>query len=77
VRHGVNREPRHTRDELVELNVRHLVGDDLTHDEREAIRRVGCRTQAAGLRALDGLDTVITADVARGLIDRLRERYPT
>ncbi len=76
VRHGVSRVPKYSRDELVELVVRRLVGDDLTHDEREAIRRVGCRTQAAGLRTLDELDPAIAADVARGLIDRLRERYP-
>lgn len=77
VRHGVSRVPNHTRDELVELCVRHLVGDDLTHEEREVIRRVGCRTQAAGLRTLDELDPAIAAAVARGVIERLQERYPT
>jgi len=77
VRHGVSRVPKYSRDDLVELCVCHLVGDDLTHEEREAIRRVGCRTQAAGLRTLDELDSAIVADVARGVIERLQERYPT
>jgi len=55
---------------MVELCVRHLVGDDLTHEQREAIRRVGCRTQAAGLRTMDEPDPAI-------VIDALRARYPT
>jgi len=75
LRHGVSRVPNHGRDELVELVARYLIGDDLDHEEREAIRRVGCRTQAAGLRTLDELDPAIVGDVALGIIAELRRRY--
>ena len=75
LRHGVSRVPNHGRDELVELVARYLIGDDLDHEEREAIRRVGCRTQAVGLRTMAQLDPEIESDVARHLIDALRARY--
>jgi len=38
---------------------------------------VGCRTQAAGLRTLDELDPAIAGDVARGVVESLRELYLT
>jgi len=43
-RHGVSRIPKYTREQLVDLVVRHLAGDDVDHEQRAAIARVGCRT---------------------------------
>ena len=61
VRHGISRVQQYTRDELVDLVVRYLVGDEPNHERYEAIPRVGCRTQLPGLR------TVTTTSAWRSL----------
>ena len=48
-------------DDLVELVVRWSVGDDTTHEERQTITRIGCRTRQPGLRSLADLDPAIAA----------------
>jgi hypothetical protein len=71
---GVLRSRFRSRDELVELVVRWFVGDETTHEERQMIVRIGCRTSQPGLRSLADLDPAITGDVMRRLIDVLRDR---
>ena len=71
VRQGISRVQQNSRDEPVELVVRYLRGDDLTHDQREAIRRVGCRTRLPGLRTLEHPDAAIIDKVKRRLVDAL------
>ena len=73
-KHGVLRNRHRSRDELVELVVRWFVGDDTTHEERQTITRIGCRTRQPGLRSLADLDPAIADDVMRRLIDVLRDR---
>jgi hypothetical protein len=66
-RHGVLRNPYHTRDELVELVVRWFAGGDTTVEKRQAIRRIGCRTKQPGLRSLEHLDPAVATDVRQRL----------
>lgn len=66
-RDGISRHPQFTRDELVDFIVRFLLGDDLDHEKRAAITRVGCRTKAPGLRTLDRIDPIMAAEVRRRL----------
>jgi len=73
-KHGVLRNPYHSRDELVEIVVRWFVGDETTEDERRAIIRIGCRTEQPGLRSLEGLDPAIADDVVRRPAEVLRNR---
>jgi transposase-like protein len=73
-RHGVLRKPHRSRDELVELIVRWFIGAETTQEERQAIVRVGCRTNQPGLRSLEQVDAAIADDVIRRLIDVLRSR---
>ncbi len=77
-RAGITRNPRRDRDNIVGLIVRWLAGDDtLTHDEREAITRVGCRLGLPGLRTMPHLDPAVVGDVklrlGRDLLARSNE----
>ena len=60
--------------EPVELVVRWFVGDATTHEERQMITRIGCRTRQPGIRSLTELDPAIADDLTRRLIDVLRDR---
>jgi len=71
-RAGIARNWRRSRDNIVELIVRWLAGDDtLTPDKREAITRVGCRLQLPGLRTIGHLDPAVVDDVKRLLCGQL------
>ena len=73
-RHGMLRNPHHSRDDLVELVVRWFVGGATTREERDAIARIGCRTRQPGLRSLELLDPAIADDVLRRLAELLRDK---
>ena len=73
-RHGMLRNPHHSRDDLVELVVRWFVGGATSREERDAIARIGCRTRQPGLRSLEVLDPAIADDVLSRLAELLRDK---
>jgi hypothetical protein len=74
-RHGVLRNPHHSRDELVERIVGWFRRSRDDREARDAITRVGCRTRQPGLRSLEHLDSRVVDDVVRRLIEVLPKRY--
>ncbi|MGH9136630.1 MAG: helix-turn-helix domain-containing protein [Acidimicrobiales bacterium] len=75
IRHGLVRVHHRTRDELIDLVVRWLLGETLTEDDRDAVRRVGCRTTEPGLRTLTHLEPDIRSEVAARLAAELTSRW--
>lgn len=75
-RHGVSRIPKYTREQLVDLVVRHLAGDDVDHEQRSAPRSHGSvavpRCPAWGLSNTSIQQSPTTSP--GGLIDVLNRR---
>ncbi|MGH9138860.1 MAG: helix-turn-helix domain-containing protein [Acidimicrobiales bacterium] len=77
-RHYRQRRITNRHDELVELAVAWLLGDEqLTATERDALNRIGLVTRLPGLRAMAHVDPELQPAIAERLARVLTSRWPT
>ena len=64
-----------TREEIVDLAVAWLMGDDVERESLTVLQHVGCRLSARGLRSIVTMEPAIQADVARQVAIAISNRY--